>query len=97
MEGVLEVKNEHFWSTGFTQTAGSIQVRVSRNSNEQKVLAMIVLKLFPIVPKCSIQGLRSIFYTSYLVSYPVTKDDWSVANSKKPLNFTIRCENDLFR
>jgi len=74
MEGVLEVKNEHFWSTGFTQTAGSIQVRVSRNSNEQKVLAMIVLKLFPIVPKCSIQ---------------VTKDDWSVANSKKPLNFTI--------
>ena len=56
LKGVLEVKNEHFWSTGFNQTAGSLQVRVSRNSNEQKVLAMIVLKLFPIVPKCSIQG-----------------------------------------
>merc|ERR1712227_128460 len=74
MEGVLEVKNEHFWSCGFNQTAGSLQVRVSRNSNEQKVLAMIVLKLFPIVPKCSIQ---------------VTKDDWSMSNSKKQLNYTI--------
>ena len=51
------------------------KVRVSRNSNEQKVLAMIVLKLFPIVPKCSIQ---------------VTKDDWSMSSSKKQLNYTIR-------
>ena len=59
MEGVLEVKNEHFWSSGFNQIAGSLQVRVSRNTNEQKVLAMIVLKLFPVVPKCSVQVIHS--------------------------------------
>ena len=59
MEGVLEVKNEHFWSSGFNQIAGSLQVRVSRNTNEQKVLAMIVLKLFPVVPKCSVQVFKS--------------------------------------
>ena len=58
MEGVLEVKNEHFWSSGFNQIAGSLQVRVSRNTNEQKVLAMIVLKLFPVVPKCSVQVIH---------------------------------------
>ena len=61
MEGVLEVKNEHFWSTGFNQMAGSLQVRISRNTNEQKVLAMIVLKLFPLVPKCSVQVQHSCY------------------------------------
>lgn len=79
MEGVLEVKNEHFWSSGFNQIAGSLQVRVSRNTNEQKVLAMIVLKLFPVVPKCSVQ---------------VTKDEWSMTNnSKKQLNYTISAKH----
>merc|ERR1711990_984964 len=79
MEGVLEVKNEHFWSSGFNQIAGSLQVRVSRNTNEQKVLAMIVLKLFPVVPKCSVQ---------------VTKDEWSMTNnSKKQINYTISAKH----
>ena len=67
MEGVLEVKNEHFWSSGFNQIAGSLQVRVSRNTNEQKVLAMIVLKLFPVVPKCSVQVIHSVICPYWLI------------------------------
>lgn len=55
MDGVLEVKNAHFWSTGFNSTAGTIHVRVSRNTNQQQVLAHIILKVYPIVPNCDIQ------------------------------------------
>lgn len=55
MDGVLEVKNAHFWSVGFQQVAGSIHVRVSRNANQQHVLAHIIIKVYPIVPNCDIQ------------------------------------------
>jgi len=73
MDGVLEVKNAHFWSIGFNQVAGSIHVRVSRNTNQQHVLAHIVLKVHPIVPVCDIQ---------------ILKDDWTSV-TKKQLNYTI--------
>jgi len=73
MDGVLEVKNAHFWSTGFTSTAGTIHVRVSRNTNQQQVLAHIILKVYPIVPNCDIQ---------------IMKDDWASV-TKKTVNYTI--------
>jgi len=62
MEGVLEVKNAHFWSVGFEQVAGSIHVRVSRNANQQHVLAHIVMKVYPIVPHCDIQVIFQEYY-----------------------------------
>ena len=89
MEGVLEVKNEHFWSSGFNQIAGSLQVRVSRNTNEQKVLAMIVLKLFPVVPKCSVQVIHSWVIHSFSIHL------WKNHPFFRNFNFLVMSQTDF--
>ncbi|CAL8259001.1 unnamed protein product [Lota lota] len=62
LEGVLEVRNEHFWTVGFGSLAGSAHVRIRRDANEQLVLAHVTNRLLPLVATLSVQ---------------IFKDDWS--------------------
>ncbi|XP_034056860.1 zinc transporter 6-like [Gymnodraco acuticeps] len=62
LEGVLEVRNEHFWTVGFGSLAGSAHVRIRRDANEQLVLAHVTNRLLPLVSTLSVQ---------------IFKDDWS--------------------
>uniref|UniRef100_A0A8C8F1Q8 Cation efflux protein transmembrane domain-containing protein n=1 Tax=Oncorhynchus tshawytscha TaxID=74940 RepID=A0A8C8F1Q8_ONCTS len=61
LEGVLEVRNEHFWTVGFGSLAGSVHVRIRRDANEQMVLAHVTNRLFTLVSTLTVQ---------------IFKDDW---------------------
>lgn len=62
MEGVLEFRNEHFWTLGYNDLVGSIHVRVRRDANEQVVLSHLTNRLSNLVSDLTIQ---------------VFKDEWS--------------------
>ncbi|VDN97344.1 unnamed protein product [Rodentolepis nana] len=62
LEGVLELRNEHFWTIGFGALVGSLYVRVRRDASEQLVLAHVTRRLHPFVKHLTIQ---------------VMKDDWT--------------------
>ncbi|XP_066517721.1 zinc transporter 6 [Hoplias malabaricus] len=62
LDGVLEVRNEHFWTVGFGSLAGSIHVRIRRDANEQMVLAHVTNRLHALVSTLTIQ---------------IFKDDWT--------------------
>ncbi|XP_056291128.1 zinc transporter 6 isoform X2 [Pseudoliparis swirei] len=62
LEGVLEVRNEHFWTVGFGSLAGSAHVRIRRDANEQLVLAHVTNRLLPLVSTLAVQ---------------IFKDDWT--------------------
>ncbi|XP_072293363.1 zinc transporter 6 [Eucyclogobius newberryi] len=62
LDGVLEVRNEHFWTVGFGSLAGSAHVRIRRDANEQLVLAHVTNRLMPLVSTLTVQ---------------IFKDDWS--------------------
>lgn len=49
VEGVLELKSAQFWQLDFSQIAGSVDVRVRRDANDQMVLALVTEKLNNIV------------------------------------------------
>ncbi|KAJ8387302.1 hypothetical protein AAFF_G00157980 [Aldrovandia affinis] len=61
LDGVLEVRNEHFWTIGFGSLAGSVHVRVRRDANEQMVLAHVTSRLSALVSTLTVQ---------------IFKDDW---------------------
>ncbi|XP_061084583.1 zinc transporter 6-like isoform X2 [Conger conger] len=61
LDGVLEVRNEHFWTVGFGSLAGSIHVRVGREAGEQMVLAHVTSRLQSLVAPLTVQ---------------IFKDDW---------------------
>ncbi|XP_035256097.1 zinc transporter 6-like [Anguilla anguilla] len=61
LDGVLEVRNEHFWTVGFGSLAGSIHVRIRRDANEQMVLAHVTSRLHALVATVTVQ---------------IFKDDW---------------------
>ncbi|XP_077351451.1 zinc transporter 6 isoform X2 [Festucalex cinctus] len=62
LDGVLEVRNEHFWTLGFGSLAGSAHVRIRRDANEQLVLAHVTNRLLPLVSTLTVQ---------------IFKDDWT--------------------
>ncbi|XP_077993972.1 zinc transporter 6-like [Glandiceps talaboti] len=62
LDGVLEFRNEHFWTVSFGTLAGSLHVRVRRDANEQMVLAHVTNRLSNVVSILTIQ---------------VFKDDWT--------------------
>ncbi|XP_046387411.1 zinc transporter 6-like [Ischnura elegans] len=62
VDGVLEFRNEHFWTLSFGKLAGSLHVRIRREADEQLVLAQVVTCLSRLVPVLTVQ---------------VFKDDWS--------------------
>ncbi|XP_051772012.1 zinc transporter 6 [Ctenopharyngodon idella] len=61
LDGVLEVRNEHFWTIGFGSLAGSIHVRIRRDADEQMVLAHVTNRLNVLVSTLTVQ---------------IFKDDW---------------------
>lgn len=61
-EGILEFRNEHFWTLGYNNLVGSIHVRVRRDANEQVVLSHLTNRLSNLVSDLTIQ---------------VFKDEWS--------------------
>ncbi|KAJ9577654.1 hypothetical protein L9F63_005734 [Diploptera punctata] len=63
IDGVLEFRNEHFWTLSFGKMAGSLQVRVRRDADEQLVLAHVVDRLSNLVSVLTVQ---------------VFKDDWTM-------------------
>lgn len=62
MDGVLEFRNEHFWTLGYNNLVGTIHVRVRRDANEQVVLSHLTNRLSNLVSDLTIQ---------------VFKDEWS--------------------
>uniref|UniRef100_A0A1I8IQ05 Zinc transporter 6 n=1 Tax=Macrostomum lignano TaxID=282301 RepID=A0A1I8IQ05_9PLAT len=62
LDGVLELRKERTWLTGFGQLNGCLQVRVRRDASEQLVLAHVTNRLAHLVPGLTVQ---------------VYKDDWS--------------------
>ncbi|XP_033102453.1 zinc transporter 6-like [Anneissia japonica] len=66
LDGVLEFRNEHFWTLSFGTLAGSLHVRVRRDADEQLVLAHVANKLSNLVFNLTIQ---------------VIKDDWTRPSS----------------
>lgn len=62
LDGVLELRNEHFWTLGFDGMAGSVHVRIRRDANEQLVLAHVVHRLHALVGTLTVQ---------------IFKDDWA--------------------
>ncbi|XP_059096183.1 zinc transporter 6-like isoform X1 [Tigriopus californicus] len=55
IDGVLEFKNEHFWTVSFGRLAGSMTVRVRKDANEQIVLAHITDRLSNLVWPLTVQ------------------------------------------
>lgn len=62
MDGVLEFRNEHFWSLGYNNIVGSLHVRIRRDANEQVVLSHLTNRLSNLLSDLTIQ---------------VFKDEWS--------------------
>ncbi|ESO92055.1 hypothetical protein LOTGIDRAFT_82870, partial [Lottia gigantea] len=62
LDGVLEFRQEHFWTLSFGSLAGSVQVRVRRDADEQLVLAHVYSRLSNLVSLLTIQ---------------IFKDDWT--------------------
>uniref|UniRef100_A0A8C1I0X1 Solute carrier family 30 member 6 n=1 Tax=Cyprinus carpio carpio TaxID=630221 RepID=A0A8C1I0X1_CYPCA len=62
LDGVLEVRNEHFWTIGFGSLAGSVHVRIRRDADEQMVLAHVTNRLNTLVSTLTVQ---------------IFKDDWA--------------------
>ncbi|XP_013398754.1 zinc transporter 6-A-like isoform X1 [Lingula anatina] len=62
LDGVLEFRNEHFWTLSFGKLAGSLHVRIRRDAQEQLVLAHVSSRLSNIVSDLTVQ---------------VFKDDWT--------------------
>lgn len=62
LDGVLEVRNEHFWTIGFGSLAGSVHVRIRRDADEQMVLAHVTNRLHTLVSTLTVQ---------------IFKDDWA--------------------
>ncbi|VEL06839.1 unnamed protein product [Protopolystoma xenopodis] len=60
LDGVLELKSEHFWTVGFSHMAGSLTVRVRRDADEQLVLAHVTNQLSGLVQRLTVQ-VRSHF------------------------------------
>lgn len=61
LDGVLEFRDEHFWTLSFGVLAGSLHVRVRRDADEQLVLAHVWNKLAGLVQ---------------ILTIHIFKDDW---------------------
>ncbi|XP_051832086.1 zinc transporter 6 [Antechinus flavipes] len=71
LDGVLEVRNEHFWTLGFGSLAGSVHVRIRRDANEQMVLAHVTNRLYTLVSTLTVQIFKDDWMRPALISGPV--------------------------
>ncbi|XP_053567896.1 zinc transporter 6 [Bombina bombina] len=71
LDGVLEVRNEHFWTLGFGTMAGSVHVRIRRDANEQMVLAHVTNRLQTLVSSLTVQIFKDDWARPVLASGPM--------------------------
>jgi zinc transporter 6 len=69
VDGVLELKNSHFWQLDFNTIAGTVDVRIRRDADEQVVLAMVTEKLYSVINNLSIQVVKDSDWQSHVPSY----------------------------
>lgn len=62
LDGVLEFRNEHFWTLSFGYLVGSLHVRIRRDADEQIVMAHVWNKLSSFVQ---------------ILTIHIFKDDWA--------------------
>ncbi|KAI6177692.1 hypothetical protein M3Y97_00935800 [Aphelenchoides bicaudatus] len=60
VEGVFELRNPHFWQVDFNSIAGTVDVRIRRDANEQRVLAIVTEKLSSVVHILNVQVLKDV-------------------------------------
>ncbi|XP_021947063.1 zinc transporter 6 [Folsomia candida] len=65
IDGVLEFRNELFWTLTYGQTAGTLHVRVRRDANEQLVLSKVYDKFQPLAPHLTVQVTKDDFGRSF--------------------------------
>ncbi|XP_048505350.1 zinc transporter 6-A-like isoform X3 [Athalia rosae] len=58
IDGVLEFRNERFWTQSFGKLAGTVQVRIRRDANESHVLERVMAGLSQIVTTLTVQEFR---------------------------------------
>ncbi|NWH17590.1 ZNT6 protein, partial [Grus americana] len=74
LDGVLEVRNEHFWTLGFGTLAGSVHVRIRRDANEQMVLAHVTNRLYTLVSTLTVQIFKDDWIRPTLSAVPITNN-----------------------
>ena len=79
LDGVLEFRNEHFWTIGFNNLCGSVQVRVRRDANEQMVLAHVLSRLSSTAANVTVQ---------------IFKDDWTQISAATKFYYNKSCTVD---
>lgn len=67
MEGVLELKNGHFWQLDFNSIVGTIDVRVRRDADEQMVLHIVTEKLSTIVNNLTVQVITYVEFLNFFL------------------------------
>ncbi|XP_077139042.1 zinc transporter 6 isoform X1 [Ranitomeya variabilis] len=80
LDGVLEVRNEHFWTLGFGTMAGSVQVRIRRDANEQLVLAHVTNRLNTLVSTLTVQIFKDEWSRPVLSSGPMPSNMLNVSD-----------------
>ncbi|XP_029031692.1 zinc transporter 6 [Betta splendens] len=90
LDGVLEVRNEHFWTVGFGSLAGSAHVRIRRDANEQLVLAHVTNRLLPLISTLTVQIFKDDWtrplLAGALTSSPSSAPPLAAAESYAPLS-----------
>lgn len=66
VEGVFELRNAHFWQIDFNSIAGTVDVRIRRDANEQRVLAIVTEKLSSVVHILNVQVTHFMFICLYI-------------------------------
>jgi len=80
LEGVLECRNEHFWTQSPGVFVGSLYVRIRSDANEQQVLSRVTSLFAPLVTHLTVQ---------------VEKDDWALpTTSPVSNNISVSSNND---
>lgn len=67
IDGVLELRLAHFWQLDFTTMAGTVDVRVRRDADEQLVLALVTGKLSAVISILTVQVKRRNFHYLCLI------------------------------
>ncbi|KAM6433791.1 zinc transporter 6 isoform 4-T4 [Rhynochetos jubatus] len=80
LDGVLEVRNEHFWTLGFGTLAGSVHVRIRRDANEQMVLAHVTNRLYTLVSTLTVQIFKDDWIRPTLSSVPIANNILSLSD-----------------
>ncbi|KAM6459569.1 zinc transporter 6 isoform 2-T3 [Liasis olivaceus] len=80
LDGVLEVRNEHFWTLGFGSLAGSVHVRIRRDANEQMVLAHVTNRLNALVSILTVQIFKDDWIRPALATGPIGNNMLNVSD-----------------